>query len=149
MGLHLVLLWMVVGLFIGQPYPQAQVAMLAMAVVAFELRSRLNLYSGIAIGLINLYVAATLSRDMSFLIFLLAYIGLMLAFMWRADDEDGLRDNPVILRPITTSRASNGRGTPRPYCAVDRYGLRWRCRCWRAWSSCSRRTSPDTRSSRP
>ena len=56
-----------------------------------------------AIGLINLYVAATLSRDISFLIFLLAYIGWLLAFMWRADDEDGLRDNPVILRPVNVT----------------------------------------------
>lgn len=100
-GLHVVFVWMFVGLFGGQPYPQAQVAMLAMAVVSFELYQRLNLYSGMGIGLINLYVAATLSRDLTFAIFLLAFLGLMLAFLWRADVEDGLKDNPIILKPVT------------------------------------------------
>ena len=116
-ALHLVVVWMVIGLFTGQPYPQAQIAMLAMAVVSFELRSRLNLFSGMAIGLINLYVAATLSRDISFLVFLLAYIGLMLTFMWRADDEDGLRDNPIVLRPITQQDRQGAifHRVPRPF----------------------------------
>jgi transglutaminase-like putative cysteine protease len=99
-ALHLVFGWMLFGLFSNQPYPQAQVAMLAMAVVSFELFSRLNLASGMGIGLINLYVAATLSRDVTFLAFLAAYVGFVLAFLWRADDEDGLRDNPVVLRPV-------------------------------------------------
>lgn len=99
-ALHAVFAWMLYGLFYGQPYPQIQVAMLAMGVVAFELFSRLNLFSGMAIGLVNLYAAATLSRDVTFVAFLLAYLALLLAFMWRADDEDGLRDNPVILRPV-------------------------------------------------
>ncbi len=112
---HLVFGWMCVGLNSGQPYPQAQIAMLGMAVVSFELRSRLNLFSGLALALINLYVAATLSRDVSFLVFLLAYIGTLLAFMWRADDEDSLRDNPVILRPV---QIQAGRTAVRPY-------LRW------------------------
>lgn len=102
-GLHLVFAWMLVGLFGGQPFPQAQVAMLAMGVVSFELYKRLNLYSGMGIGLINLYVAATLSRDLTFLLFLLSFIGLLLAFLWRADSEDGLKGNPVVLRPIQTT----------------------------------------------
>ncbi len=100
-GLHAVFGWMFLGLFIGQPYPQAQVAMLAMAVVSFELYQRLNLYSGMGIGLINLYVAATLSRDLTFMVFLLIFVGMMLAFLWRADVEDGLKDNPIILKPVT------------------------------------------------
>ena len=100
-GLHAVFGWMFVGLFSGQPYPQAQVAMLAMAVVSFELYQRLNLYSGIGIGLINLYVAATLSRDLTFMVFLLIFVGMMLAFLWRADVEDGLKDNPIVLKPVT------------------------------------------------
>jgi transglutaminase-like putative cysteine protease len=106
-GLHLVFVWMFYGLFANQPYPQAQVAMLAMAVVSFEMFSRGNLYSGMGIGLVNLYVAATLSRDTIFLFFLVAYIGLLLAFLWRADDEDGLRDNPVVLRPIRANTRSS------------------------------------------
>jgi transglutaminase-like putative cysteine protease len=98
--LHLVFLWMFYGLFYGQAYPQAQVAMLAMAVVSFDLFSRLNLYSAMGMGLANLYVAATLSRDLSFIAFLVSFLVLVLAFMWRADSEDGVKDNPVILRPV-------------------------------------------------
>jgi hypothetical protein len=98
-GLHLVFGWMLFGLFNRQPYPQAQVAMLAMGVVSFAAFSRMNLASSMGIALINLYVAATLSRDIVFMLFLLAYLGWVLAFLWRADSEDGLRDNPVVLRP--------------------------------------------------
>ncbi|MBI5054166.1 MAG: transglutaminase domain-containing protein, partial [Chloroflexi bacterium] len=97
-SLHLTFVWMLAGLFIGQPYPQAQLAMLAMAVVSWELFSRLNLYSGLGMGLINLYVAATLSRDVFYGIFLLAFLALALALLWVADSEDGVKDNPVILK---------------------------------------------------
>ncbi len=115
-GLHLVFGWMFIGLFGGQPYPQAQVAMLAMGVVSFELYQRLNLYSGMGIGLINLYVAATLSRDLTFALFLLAYMALLLAFLWQADSEDGLKENPVVLRPVNNT-------APRPL--LRRLGSRW------------------------
>jgi len=97
-SLHLTFVWMLAGLFIGQPYPQAQLAMLAMAVVSWELFSRLNLYSGLGMGLINLYVAATLSRDLFYGIFLLTFLALALALLWVADSEDGVKDNPVILK---------------------------------------------------
>lgn len=105
MGLHLAFVWMCAGLFIGQPYPQAQLAMLAMAVVSWELFSRLNLYSGLGMGLINLYVAATLSRDVFYGIFLIAFLAIALALLWVADSEDGVKDNPVILK--TESPISN------------------------------------------
>ncbi len=99
---HLAFLWMIAGLFTGQPYPQAQFAMLAMGIVSFEQFSRLNLYSGFGLALINLYVAATLSRDLAFAIFLTAFLILFLAFFWQADSEDGVKDNPAILHsPIT------------------------------------------------
>jgi transglutaminase-like putative cysteine protease len=117
--LHLVFLWMFYGLFYGQPYPQAQVAMLAMAVVSFDLFSRLNLYSAMGMGLANLYVAATLSRDLSFIAFLVSFVALVLAFMWRADSEDGVKDNPVILRPVPV------RGTPGISQRLRSWGLRF------------------------
>ncbi len=94
---HLVFVWMVYGIFAGLPYPQAQLAMFGMAVVSWELFSRLNLFSGIGLGLINLYVAATLSRDLFFLPFLLGFAGLLLVFLWQAENEDGLQENPAIL----------------------------------------------------
>ena len=97
-GLHLAFVWMCAGFFIRQPYPQAQLAMLAMAVVSWELFSRLNLYSGLGMGLINLYVAATLSRDVFYGIFLITFLALALALLWVADSEDGVKDNPVVLK---------------------------------------------------
>lgn len=97
--LHVALVWMFAGLFSSQPYPQAQFAMLVTAIISWELFSRLNLFSGFGLGLANLYVAATLSRDVVFGLFLLIYIVLLLAFLWVADSEDGTKRNPVILRP--------------------------------------------------
>lgn len=109
-GLHLAFVWLFCGLFIGQPYPQAQLAMLAMAIIAWDLITRLNLYSGFGFALGNLYIAATLSRDLLFGLFLLLFVGLLLAFLWVADSEDGVKDNPLIVRPVVRSPA--GDGTP-------------------------------------
>ncbi|MEK9162083.1 MAG: transglutaminaseTgpA domain-containing protein [Chloroflexota bacterium] len=106
-SLHLAFVWMCAGLFIGQPYPQAQLAMLAMAVVSWELFSRLNLYSGLGMGLINLYVAATLSRDVFYGIFLITFLAIALALLWVADSEDGVKDNPVILKTDTQYEIRN------------------------------------------
>ena len=86
-ALHLAFLWMFYGLFKGLPVPQAQIAMIAMAVVSFEMLSRLNLFSGLGIGLLNLYVAATISRDLAFGVFLLIFLGLLMAFFWQADKD--------------------------------------------------------------
>ncbi len=112
-ALHLTFLYLFAALIIGAPYPQAQIAMLAMAVVSWEVISRLNLYSCLGMSLINLYVAATLSRDLVFGIFLLTYLAILLAFLWQADSEDGVKDNPVILKnpnfqaqPATQRRSS-------------------------------------------
>ena len=106
-ALHLAFVWMFYALSRGLPVPQAQIAMLAMAIVSFELFSRLNLFSGMGIGLLNLYVAATLSRDLAFGAFLVIFLGLLMAFFWQADSEDGVRDNPVILRPMKKSSPKN------------------------------------------
>jgi transglutaminase-like putative cysteine protease len=97
-ALHLTFALLVVGIYWGLPYPQAQMAMLAMAVVGWDLFKRLNLYSGLGLGLINLYAASSLSRDAAFGAFLLAYLALLLAFLWIADSEDGVKDNPVVLK---------------------------------------------------
>jgi transglutaminase-like putative cysteine protease len=99
-GLHLVFVYMFIGMFGGAPYPQAQAAMLTLVVVSAAQRTRMNLYSAVGIGMACLYVAATLARDLSFLGFLAAFVAALLAFMWRSDDEDGLRENPLVLRPL-------------------------------------------------
>ena len=98
-ALHLAAGYMLFAIFAGFRLPQAQFALFALAILSFEFFSRLNLYSGMGLGLINLYVAATLSRDVFFGVFFLAYVGFLLAFLWRAETEAGLQNAPRILRP--------------------------------------------------
>lgn len=114
-ALHLVFCYLFASLIFGGPYPQAQIAMLAMAVVSWEVISRLNLYSCFGMSLLNLYVASTLSRDLFFALFLLVYLAILLAFLWRADSEDGIKDNPAILRAPPSGQTQAARNTPRGY----------------------------------
>ncbi|MCU0496077.1 MAG: transglutaminaseTgpA domain-containing protein [Anaerolineae bacterium] len=104
-ALHLALGWLMIGVFGGQPYPQAQFAVYATAIVSFELFSRLNLYSGIGLGFITLYTSATLSRDVSFGVFLLLFLALCLAFLWIADTHDQLKRQPIVLPPVKVKRS--------------------------------------------
>ncbi len=111
LGLHVALGYLFLGIFAGVSYPQAQFAMFATAIVSFELFNRLNLFSAIGMGMVNLYVAATLSRDMTFGLFLIAFLALWLAFLWRADTEDGIKHSAaVITRPQSAAppRLING-----------------------------------------
>ncbi len=124
-GLHLALGWMCIGISTTQPYPQAQFAMFAMAIISWELFSRLNLYSGFGLGMGNLYVAATLSRDLVFGVFLLLYAGLLLAFLWVADSEDGVKGNPVILRPAADQTAPPRRAEMIGLSGLGAWGLRF------------------------
>ena len=75
--INLGLCGMMVAIAGGVAYPQAMFAVLAMSFVSIEVRSRLNLYSALGLGLINLYTAASLSRDIFYGIFLLIFIGLI------------------------------------------------------------------------
>jgi len=88
-ALHLALAWMCGGLFIGVNLPQAQFALYALAITSFDLRHRSNLFSSLGLSLLVLYVAATLSRDYSFVMFILAYLVLVLIVFNRAEHEDG------------------------------------------------------------
>lgn len=97
-GLHLAICYLVAGLVIGVPFPQVQFALLVTGMIAFELKTRQNLISGLGFGLVLLYTAATLSRDITFLLFLLSWFGLALAFFWQADHEDGVKAVRQVLR---------------------------------------------------
>jgi hypothetical protein len=89
--LHLALAWMCAGIYVGAALPQAQFALYAQAVTSFDLRRRVNLFSSLGMGLLVLYVAATISRDYSFAIFLLAFVILGLGVFFRVETEDGLQ----------------------------------------------------------
>lgn len=119
--LHVALCGMVNAIAAGLPYPQAQFAVFAMALVSFEIYSRLNLYSAMGFGMINLYVAATLSRDTLFAGFLLLYLGVLLAFLWRADSEDGAKQNRYVLRPAPAAPPA----APRPRAGGRMGGVAW------------------------
>jgi protein-glutamine gamma-glutamyltransferase len=99
-------LGMLMAILSGVPYPQAMFAVLVMGFVSIEVFSRLNLYSALGLGFVNIYTAATLSRDLNFAIFLLVFVAVMLAFLWRADSEDGEKQNRYILRGTQSDTAS-------------------------------------------
>lgn len=93
--LHLALLWLVAGLFLGAALPQAQFALYAQALTAFDLRRRTNLYSSLGLSLLVLYVAATLSRDYVFAGFLIAFTILGLGILYQTEVEDGKKGTRV------------------------------------------------------
>ncbi len=90
-ALHLALAYMCVGLFAGFNLPQVQFALYAQAITSFDLRSRLNVFSSLAMSGLVLYAASTISRDYTLLIFLAAYVILALALFFQAEVEDGRR----------------------------------------------------------
>ena len=90
-ALHLAAVYMCAGFYAGFRLPQAQFALYAQAITAFDLRRRMNLFSSLGMSLIVLYVGATLARDYVFIIFVLAFLALALAVFYRAEIEDGLR----------------------------------------------------------
>lgn len=103
--INLAVCGMLVAIVSGVPYPQAMFAILVMGFVSIEVFSRLNLYSALGLGFVNIYTAATLSRDLTFAVFLLIFVGVMLAFLWRADSEDGAKQNRYILRGVESNTA--------------------------------------------
>lgn len=96
-GLHMGFIGMAAAIPAGFSYPQAHFAVFVMVLVAFAIYTRLNLYSGIGFGLVNLYVAATLSRDTLFIIFLIVFIAIVLGFLWEVDTVEGLKRNRHVL----------------------------------------------------
>ena len=111
-ALHLALIWMCAGLFIGAPLPQAQFALYALAITSFDLRTRGNLMSSLGIGLVVLYVAATLERDFSLAPFALAYVSLALAVFYQAEVEEARHGARVTAVPMLAAgrAAPQGRG---------------------------------------
>ncbi|GAB4509008.1 MAG: hypothetical protein OHK0046_03170 [Anaerolineae bacterium] len=103
--LHLMLCGLLMAIFANIPYPQVMFTVFVTGLVSFEFFKRLNLYSGLGLALIGLYVAASLSRDTVFGLFLVLVLVLALAALWVADAEDGLRQNRLVLRLPEHARA--------------------------------------------
>ena len=109
-ALHLALMWMCAGLFTGAALPQGQFAMYAQAITAFDVRLRRNLLASLGLSLLVLYVAATLSRGTSLLVFVLAYAGLALAAFFRAELEDGRKAQGAGFRAAGAEGQAQGTG---------------------------------------
>jgi len=100
-ALHLAVVYLCAGFYAGFTLPQAQFALYAQAITAFDLRRRMNLFSSLGMSLIVVYVGATLARDYVFIMFVLAFLALALAVFYRAEIEDGLQGGK--LQPPTSN----------------------------------------------
>ncbi len=100
-ALHLALIWMCAGLFLGSPLPQAQFALYALAITSFDLRTRGNLMASLGIGVMVLYVAATLARDYGLVLFALAFTGLALAVFYQAEIDSARQGATATARPLS------------------------------------------------
>lgn len=110
-GVHAGFIGMASAIPAGFAYPQAHFAVFVMVLVAFALYTRLNLYSAIGFGLVNLYVAATLSRDTLFAMFLIIFIAIVLGFLWEIDTVEGLKRNRHVLTSATPTTRPPARST--------------------------------------
>jgi transglutaminase-like putative cysteine protease len=90
-AIHLALVWMFIGLIGGAVVPQAQFAIFAQAITSFDLRYRANLFNTLIHSLVNLYVAASLSRTTELGLYLILFTGLTLAACFVAEKESGLK----------------------------------------------------------
>ncbi len=121
--LHVAFFYMLVGIGVGLPYPQAQMAMFGMALISWEMLSRNNMYTGWLFVLANLHVTATLSRGFLFFAPLLIVAGCFLIFMWTVERLDALADG---YKPVPSPRPApadtNGAGGPAAWRWAIRFG---------------------------
>jgi transglutaminase-like putative cysteine protease len=106
-AIHLAIAWLCTGLFSGATVPQAQFAIFAQAITSFDLRYRSNLFNTLIHSLANLYVAASLSRTVELGLYLILFIGLVLAAFFIAEREDGFKVaklKPSPLKPLIPRR---------------------------------------------
>ncbi len=117
-ALHAALLWMCAGLFVAGALPQAEFALFAQAITSFDLRTRGNLFASLAMSLLSLYVAATLSRDTSLIVFVLFFLVLVLAVFYQAELESGRAHATTpglpVLMPIARPGAAATASRLRP-----------------------------------
>ena len=74
----------VTGLF-GANLPQANLVMILVAVTSFDLTTRRNLYSSLWMSLALVYLAAVFAWDFQFGVFVVLWVGCLLAF-WTASN---------------------------------------------------------------
>ena len=99
-GLHFAVCFMLVGIGVGLPYPQATMAMWGMALISWELFTRRHIYLGWFFGLANIYVTAVLSRSTLFILFLLVFTAAFALFLWVLERVDAAKEGYTITQPV-------------------------------------------------
>lgn len=86
--------------FAGGELPQAKFGLYAQAITSFDLITRRNLYSTLIHSFLILYVAAGVSRDPSYVIFLLGYAAIVFTLLIYTylKDTPGKRPAPLAYR---------------------------------------------------
>ena len=97
--IHVAFAWLLIGLARGAVVPQAQFAIFTQAITSFDLRYRRSIFNSLVHSLANLYVAASLSRTLELALYLALFAGLVLAVLYVAGREDGVK--VARLRPQT------------------------------------------------
>ncbi|HEV3232434.1 MAG TPA: transglutaminaseTgpA domain-containing protein, partial [Candidatus Dormibacteraeota bacterium] len=93
------------GVF-GGALPQAKFALVALAITAFDLKSRRNLYTHLWHSLVILYVAALFAWDATFLPFVLAWGGCLFGFLLATSAGGTAVRGPLIRRSEPLIRLS-------------------------------------------
>jgi transglutaminase-like putative cysteine protease len=94
--------------FAGGELPQAKFGLYAQAITSFDLVSRRNLYSTLIHSFLILYIAAGISRDMSYIIFLVGYAALVFTLLVYTYLQDTSGQRPTLLA-YRSSRERSGR----------------------------------------
>ena len=109
-AIHLALLWMCTGLFVGSPVPQAQFAVFSQAITSFDLRYRRSLFNTLLHSLASLYIAASLSRTIELALYLLIFAGLVLLAFYTAAKVDGLKEAKLLPLPQPSQSTTHRKG---------------------------------------
>lgn len=113
-GIHVVLCWLFIGLVVGATVPQAQFALFTQAITSFDLRYRSSLFNTLLHSFAIMYVAASFSRTLELALYLIIFVGLVLAAFHIAERDSGLKNatiqplTPRNRRPVTLFSLSFG-----------------------------------------
>ena len=100
-GIHFAVCFMLFGIAVGLPYPQAIMAMWGMALISWELFTRRHIYLGWLFGLANIYVTAILSRSTIFILFLLLFTAVFAIFLSVLERVEAEKEGYKSLEPLT------------------------------------------------
>ena len=100
----------ILAAFEGDWLPLANFLLLVQAIASFDIRTRSGLYAGLALSGIVLFFASQHAFDLSFVVFLVGYAALLMAFLGTAavEDETGAAQAPPSSHRIPLVRFWSG-----------------------------------------